>query len=272
MTAILEAPTVPGVYDDIPEGVYHGDPNSLSSSGMRKLLEVGGPAKFKYAPPVFSDEFDEGHAAHTLVLGTGMEVVEVKATTWTPVAKVERDTARTEGKVALKTKQFQMVRAMAEVAWSRPEIAELLSLPGKAEVSAYAMDLTHWVMLRSRTDFLVLEGNRALVVDYKTTKNAAPRAFERSGAEYGYFIQDAAYRRVLRELGIEVERFVFVAQEKTPPYLTSLHEWKADALAEGDRQVSAAIEIYDACRRANDWPGYGEDINQMSLPAWAYRE
>ncbi|WP_306365490.1 PD-(D/E)XK nuclease-like domain-containing protein [Nocardia sp. CC227C] len=267
-----QAPTVPGLYEDIPEAIYHGDKNSLSSSGMRTLLREGGPATFKAAVPVFCDEFDEGTAAHTLLLGTGAPVVEVETDTWTPKAKAERDKARSRGEIALKTKQFQMVHDMAEVARNQSAVAELLSMPGRAETSAYAMDPTRLVMLRARTDFLVLEGDRALVVDYKTTRNAAPRSFRKSAAEYGYHIQDAAYRRVLRELGIEVEQCIFIAQEKTPPYLVSLHEWDTTALAEADRQVDKAIAIYAECRDADYWPGYGDHIHPMSLPDWAFGE
>ncbi|MGW9447058.1 hypothetical protein, partial [Bacillus mobilis] len=47
----LSAITRPGVYDGIPEAVYHRDPvpgGSLSSSGARKLLAPSCPALFKY--------------------------------------------------------------------------------------------------------------------------------------------------------------------------------------------------------------------------------
>lgn len=268
----VSAPTAPGLYTDIPEPVYHGDLDSLSSSGIRTLLEDGGPAKFKAAIPVFSDEFDEGTAAHTLLLGAGPEVVEVKTDTWTPKAKAEREAARANGQVALKTKQFRMVHDMADAARKVPEVAELLALPGHAEMSAYAMDPQHWVMLRARFDWLALAGKRAVVLDYKTTRNAGRRAFERSSADYGYHIQEVTYRRVLRELGIEVEQFLFLAQEKTPPYLTSLHEWDARALDEAERRVDDAIALYARCRDLDHWPGYGGHINQMSLPSWAYGE
>ncbi|WP_405490392.1 PD-(D/E)XK nuclease-like domain-containing protein [Nocardia sp. NBC_00511] len=268
----ISAPSIPGLYAGISEEIYHGDPNSLSSTGMRTLLEEGGPARFKAAAPVFSDEFDEGTAAHSLLLGAGPEVVEVKTDVWTPKAKAEREAARAKGQVALKTKQFQMVHDMAEAARKVPEVAELLSLPGQAEMSAYAMDPQHWVMLRARFDWLVVTGKRALVLDYKTTKNAGRRPFERSGADYGYHIQDVTYRRVLRLLGIDVEQFLFLAQEKTRPYLVSLHEWDDAALAEAERRVDDAIALYAQCRELGYWPGYRGGINQMSLPAWAYGE
>lgn len=268
------APTVPGLYPDIPETVYHGDPDSLSSSGVRTLVKPGGPAKHRAAVHQDNDDFDIGTAAHELLLGTGAGIVEVPFKTWQGnAAKEERAKARAEGKTPLLTKQLEATRAMVAAARDRPEVAELLPADGAAEMSAYALDPTSWIMLRARFDYLIISADRHVtIVDYKTTKNAAPRAFAKSAAEYGYHVQEAHYRRVLRELGYEVDRFVFLAQEKEPPYLTSIHEFDAAAVREGDRIVSAGIEIFAACRDADDWPGYGNRTYRMSLPAWAIGE
>ncbi|NEW42760.1 hypothetical protein GV794_02135 [Nocardia cyriacigeorgica] len=271
----MTAPTAPGLYPEIPESVYHGDPNSLSSTGVRTLVKPGGPAKFIGAEPVDNDDFDIGTAAHELLLGTGAGIVEVKFKTWQGnAAKEERAKARAEGKTPLLTKQLEATRAMVKAARNRPEVAALLPPDGVPEMSAYALDPATWVMLRARFDFLIAIGpdGRVRVVDYKTTKNAAPKKFERSAVEYGYHVQEAHYRRVLDALGYEVERFVFLAQEKEPPYLTSIHEFDAAAVREGDRIVSAGIEIFAACRDADDWPGYGDRTYRMSLPAWAIGE
>ena len=67
----------PGVYT-LPADEYHADPvkgGSLSSSGARKILEC--PARFRWErdhPPVPTDAFNFGHAAHKLVLGAGPDV------------------------------------------------------------------------------------------------------------------------------------------------------------------------------------------------------
>jgi hypothetical protein len=62
--------TGPGVYDQVPEHVYHADPipgGSLSSSGARKLLAPSCPALFKHDqdnPQPHKKTFDIGTAAH----------------------------------------------------------------------------------------------------------------------------------------------------------------------------------------------------------------
>ena len=43
----MTAPIEPGIYDKIPDEIYHGDRNSLSSTGARKLLAPSCPAKVR---------------------------------------------------------------------------------------------------------------------------------------------------------------------------------------------------------------------------------
>lgn len=262
----------PGLYDGIPEQIYHGDKTSLSSSGIRELLEKGGPARFRHkrehgAPPKV--EFDEGHAAHSEILGTGLEVVHVEADDWTTkAAKETRKLAYAQGKVPLLTRQVEMVRAMDAAISDCPKAMDLLT-GGRPEVTGYAVDPRTWVMLRARLDYMVERADGQLtVVDYKTTANASPEAFEESASRYGYAIQEATYRRVLAALGYEVAEFVFIAQEKTPPYLISFHEVVEDDLALADELVTRGIEIYAECESTGIWPGYALPTNQMRMSRW----
>lgn len=265
-------PRKPGLYDGIPEQIYHGDKASLSSSGIRELLRPGGPARFAYqlehgAPPKV--EYDEGHAAHSEVLGTGLEVVEVKEKDWRKTsAQQARDTAYAQGKVPLLTHQVEMVRAMGRAVRRCPEAMELLS-GGRPEVTGYAMDPRAWVMLRARLDYMRERSRKRVVgVDYKTTTDAAPEPFESSAGKYLYAVQEATYRRVLNSLGYEVDDFIFIAQEKVPPYLLSFHRVDYDDLMLADELVTRGIEIYAQCRATGEWPGYGTDINVMRLSRW----
>lgn len=272
----LRAPTAPGLYPDLPESVYHGDTESLSSTGVRTLVKAGGPAKHRGSISEDSDAFDIGTAAHTVLLGTGTEIEEVHEDTWqTKAAKLARANARAEGKVPLLAKQVAATREMVNAAWDRPEVYALMTSEpdGVGEMSAYALDPVTWVMLRARFDWILFGPDKHVtVVDYKTSKNASPQGFARSAADLGYHVQEAHYRRVLTELGYVVDRFVFLAQEKVPPYLTCLHEFDAEAVAVGDRIVTAGIEIFAKCKAADEWPGYSDRIHRMSLPAWAIGE
>jgi hypothetical protein len=66
---------------------------------------------------------------------------------------------------------------------------------------------------------------------------------------------------------------VHIAVEKEPPYLVHVNQLTERAIAWGDRQVSAALEIYRDCTASGVWPGYPTDeITDIDLPAWIKTE
>lgn len=258
----------PGVYDDVSEIEYHSDHDSLSSSGARKLLPPSCPAVFKHERDrgsMRTSFFDEGIAAHSLVLGAGAEIVEVDADAWnTKDAKQARKAAYEAGKVPLLTKKLAEIEEMADKVHENLLARELLA-DGQPEMSAYAMDPVSWTMLRARPDWLTEFRGQLTAVDYKTSKDADPGMFATSAGRYGYHCQEAFYRDVLAECDIHIERFVFLVQEKEPPYLLSFHEFTAEDVALGRRLNRLAIETYAACVAEDRWPGYGDFIHQMRL-------
>jgi hypothetical protein len=283
VTAVADVPalalTGTGVYD-IPEDVYHSDPvlgGSLTSSGARKILPPGCPALFRYEQLHGRPEkraFDIGHAAHKLVLGVGAPLVVIEADDWrTKAAKEQRDAAYAAGQVPLLTADHEQVVAMAEALRQHP-VASALFDPdhGKPEQSLFWEDATHGVTRRARLDWLPdASGGRLIVPDYKTCVSAEPRSLAKSVANYGYHQQAEWYLAAVRALGLADEdaAFVFVAQEKTPPYLVTVFELDVDALRIGRERNRLALEVYAECRASDTWPSYTSDVELISLPAWA---
>lgn len=261
-----------GVYEGVSEAEYHGDHDSLSSSGARKLLQC--PALFKHERDhggERKDEFDFGSAAHKYVLGEGADVAIVDAKDWrTDDAKAAKAAAREAGQIPILPKDDAAARTMAAVVRDHPMVAELLAA-GTPELSLYWTDPVSWVRLRARPDWMTEIDGRLTLVDYKTTKDAAPQGFSASAASYGYHQQAAWYLAGVRELEIAPDpRFLFVAQEKTAPYLVSVHEYTREDIAEGTRLNRRAIGIYSVCTATDTWPAYGDHIHTMRLPRWAY--
>ena len=277
----------PGVYD-IPADVYHADPvegGSLSSTGARYLLD-NCPAKFAHwrtTEAATKVAWDEGSAAHKLVLGAGPELVKIEGNgadvnAWRTTSGPDSDqarvaAARAAGKTPLKPKQWTMVHDMA-AALRRHKLAASLLEPsaGKAEQTIVWRDPASGVMLRSLVDFL-RHPNPAgtfVVVDYKTCVSAHPDAVERSAAEWGYHIQGWWYRQAVKAAGYGGAdvRFVLVAQEKTPPYLVSVTFPDEPALLAGGLRARDAINVYAECVESGVWPGYPEQGVPISLPPW----
>jgi hypothetical protein len=273
--------TLPGVYS-MPNAVYHRDPvpgGSLSSSGARKLLPPSAPAIFKYERdhPVYKDVFDFGSAAHKVVLGDLDEkVVVIDADDWrTKAAKEERDEARVCGFIPILRDDWEKVQEMAAAIQANPTAAALLAPDsGTPEQSLFWQDEETGIWRRARADWLPHETEgRMILVDYKSTRSAHPDRFSKSAVDYGYVMQADWYRTAVIELGLDEDpAFVFVAQDKEPPYLVSCSELTADDIAIGRHLNRQALDIYAECVRTDTWPGYSEGIVTLELPAYFTRK
>lgn len=271
--------TEPGVYE-IPADEYHFDPvegGSLSSSGARRLLPPSCPARFRWEvdnPRPSTRAMELGTAAHARVLSIGPEIVVVDAGDWrTKAAQQERDGARARGAVPLLAHENEQIEAMARALREHPLASALLDPDtGTAEPSLFWVDQPTGVWCRARLDWLPTPtvGDRRLIVpDYKTTRSADPEKFAKSAFDYGYFQQAAWYVDGALALGLaEDVAFVFIAQDKDPPYLVTVAEADGLALRHGRDRNREALELYAECRRTDTWPGYTDDVADLSLPVW----
>lgn len=276
--AIAKPVTEPGVYD-LPAEVYHRDPiagGSLSASGARKLLPPHCPAVYRYErehKPVPTREFSFGHAAHKLVLGVGPELVVVNADNWrTKAAQETRDAALDVGDTPILEADYAIVLEMAAALRQHP-IAAALFKPGTGtpEQALFWRDEETGIWCRAMLDWLRNPGlGRLVVPDYKTAVSASPDRFEKALYEYDYHRQAAWYLDGVKALLLDANpAFVFVVQEKTPPYLVSVFEPDALALQAGRYHNRQARIVYDECQASGRWPGYSDEVELISLPAYA---
>ena len=286
MSEAATVPDVDGIYSGIDEGVYHSDPTSLSSTGARKLLPPSCPAIYRYErdnPPPPRDVCDFGHVAHELALAVGAGYVPLDPAmhgltkdgkpadkpTATVTWKAAASDARAAGKIPIHVDDLRRAQAMADAVRQHP-IAGALFEDGAPELSGYYTDPDTGIRLRYRTDWLTtLADGRPLAVDYQTVAGAHPGHCSKAVADYGYHQQAAFYIDGLAANDVPDAAFLFVVQSKTPPYLVIAAELDAAAITLGRRRNYAAIDLYAKCVAEDYWPGYGDGIHTISLPAWA---
>lgn len=152
--------------------------------------------------------------------------------------------------------------------------------------------------------FALLNHVKDIIVDLKTTEDASPEGFAKSMANYRYDVQHAYYMdgtRLALEQGkctppqkgtaeLSVywidpvtgvlcrcrpdfwngypKRFAFIAVEKKPPHAVAVYVLDSDGVDIGRAQYQHDLRIYAECLRTNEWPGYGDKIQTISLPAW----
>lgn len=276
----------PGIHGGVPEDVYHRHP-ALSSSGARRLLPPSCPALFRHEQLHGRPEkrqFDFGHAAHQRVLGIGQELVVVQTTAKdgaksdatdyrTKSAGEHRDEIRAAGGVPILAAELEQVEAMAAAIRAHPWASALFDPDrgGLPEQSAFWTDARYDVDRRARFDWLpaVRPDGRLIVPDYKTTTCAERGAFARSVSSYGYHVQAVFYMDAVRDLGqADDVAFVFVAQEKTAPYLINVFELDDDWLRIGRADTDRALQVFAECAATDTWPSYSSDVELITPPTW----
>lgn len=267
--------TEPGVYGDLSDEAYHADPvpaGSLSSSGAKALLPPSCPATYAYERehPVYKAEYDLGHAAHLMVLGTGPELWVVDADNWqTKKAREDRDTARADGQVPLLAADYDTVQAMALALRQHPEAGSLFDPFGAAEQSMFWVDDETGVWCRGRVDWLGED-----IVDYKTTTDVSLEHIRWEIAKRHYHQQADWYLTGAAKLGAVGPdvRFRFIFQAKTAPYLVTVVDLDDEALQIGHERNQLALEIYLDCTTAGVWPAHTSGIETVSLPRSVVRQ
>ena len=259
---------------EMAESDYLADPvpvGSLSASGAKLIIEC--PAKFEHrqqAGEKHSDVFDFGKAAHAEVLGVGnVEVLDYPD--WrTKEAKAAKADAYDRGVTPLLAHDHRIVKAMADEIRHHPIAAALLDPErgGAAEQTLIWRDL---IWRRARLDWLpaVPDTGRMIVPDYKTAPDASRSGFTNASARYGYMMQAAWYLDGVRTLlGVEDPAFVFIVQEKDPPYVINVVEMTESYRRIGEWRNEYAVDIYQRCMDTGHWPAYADGVMQISAPRW----
>lgn len=162
-----------------------------------------------------------------------------------------------EGRKIVSISDWKKAEAMRDSVMSH-RIASRLLTGGKAEQTVFFND--DGCKCKARADYL----RENCIVDLKTTVDASPAGFAKSIANYRYNVQQAHYCK-----GFNLNRFVFVAVEKTPPYLVGVYVIDEVAENAGINLRKRDIEIYQDCLENNFWPGYSNTVEEINLPGWA---
>ena len=175
--------------------------------------------------------------------------------------------AQSEGRTVISREDVDLVMAMGRSVFGHPAAAMLLGLPGKAETTHMWTDAATGLQCKCRPDWLTDDGR--LIVDLKTTENASPREFARSIAQWRYHVQAAWYLDGIEQAtGTRPEQFIFICVEKKAPFACAVYAADAEMIAAGAQTAARDLEVLATCKAADTWPGYSDQIEPISLPAW----
>jgi hypothetical protein len=257
----------PGVYDGIPNDVYHGVLEAVGSTTLKGLLDPNMVGLYDARGRVdlgHKTAFDVGTAAHSLILESdtdGVTVLPYKD--WrTKAAQADRDAAREAGLIPMLAHEWAPVPAMRDAVLAHP-VAKTLVTGHVAEQTIITRDEQTGVLVKVRPD-----ARTAVIADLKTVADANPRTIERKVIpERGYHQSGALYvDTVNAELGEELP-FVLICVEKTAPYRVSVVEIGDDYLADGRARNRRALDLYAHGIQTGEWPTW-PDTYTAEPPLW----
>ncbi len=105
------------------------------------------------------------------------------------------------------------------------------------------------------------------VGDLKTTRDAAPVAWNRSLFNFGYHLQSAFYLDFYRALDPMRDTFCFIVQENKGPYESGKRIMHQDFLEIGRQEYQKALSDYCQCLKSGKFPGY--DDTDEAVQGWS---
>ena len=128
---------------------------------------------------------------------------------------------------------------------------------------------------KAKMDRVVTYRRRKYIVDYKTTMTADTFRFNSEIWKRGYYMQAGMYAEGMKT-ALKLRKlpgFLFVAQEKKPPYSVNVVEVSEEVMNAGLAKFHALLEKYHACNAIDEWPGYVGDVpNDAFVPGWMMSE
>lgn len=285
-----------GLHLGLPAPEYHADP-ALGSGSIKDALESIERYRYRQRFPLNANPaMALGSLAHVLILEP--DTVADAFVTQPDEIKTRRGKAwdafvsEAGTRTIVKGDDYRKAEGMARAIYKDP-LARRLIAGADHEVSAFWTD--DGVRCKARIDSLPRGGSVPLlaedgsemeypcskiVVDLKTTKSAAIRDWTTYTMErLGRHIQAGHYMRILRALGLDRDRWVFVVVEQEPrildddgepAHVVKVYEIRLSTLAAGEARAAAAVRSIAAARESGIWTSpHTGPIKVVGLTEWA---
>lgn len=249
----------------------------VSSSDLKKMMKSMAHYKYYKDHPEDSDSeaLQFGRAYHKLMLEPddfdNEFAVSPKFDRRTKEGKAaaEEFAKKAEGKEVINEETYQKLLEMQKALYDTPFVKLLIK--GEHEKSFFWTDEKTGIPCKCRPDSHGQIKDEYICIDLKTTNDAETDKFMKDALKFGYDIQTAHYCEGLENAYGKPFKFIFIAQEKTAPYLVNVLQADDYFMASGKELRDTLLEQYKKCSENNEWPGYmGKDsgINSLSVPEW----
>jgi len=268
------------IVESLPAQAYHSD-DAVGSSLIRKL-QTSTPmhAKAMMETPMSSPAMSLGTALHAAMLepenDLAQAVVQPDIDKRTKAGKEihAEFVLANAGRCIITQEQAEQLDGMVIACLKDWRIKHSLSACKRREISVFGSIGGHPAKAR-----LDAWNGHGMVCDIKTTRDLACD-FEKSIANFGYGLQAAWYREVLRSVFASEGRlmpddfdFVFLVVETAYPHGTAVYRMRDDVMdCYSDRLVELQNQWWDSVMK-NEYKGWADtDVVDIGLPAWAMKK
>ena len=269
------------IVENLPAQAYHSD-DAVGSSLIRKL-QTSTPMHTRemLATPMASPAMALGTALHAAILEPENDLAQAvvspdvdKRTKAGKEIHAEFD-ALNEGRCIITPLQAQQLDGMIAACGRDWRIKHSLSACKRREVSVFGS--IGGYPAKARLDAWNGQG---MVCDLKTTRDLANLDFEKSIANFGYGLQAAWYRAVLRSAMESSGRmlpddfsFVFLVVESVAPFGTAVYRMSDEVMDCYSERLPELQKLWWKCVAENKYPGWPQDdVVDIGLPAWAMKK
>ena len=274
----IEAPAKParptfasGLHEGLSNEDYHASA-PVSSTGLKRILVS--PAHFRYPNPFNATRAKEiGSAIHCRILesdrwDTDYKVVECDARTSALYKAACKDHPKER---VLTSAEYENVLGMQKGCMRNPRFREIIEMDGKYELSLFTNDPETGVPVKVRYDKLcdlILQP-----FDVKKTQKADRYNFGKAIQSYGYHISAALYTQAWEwEYGEKLQPMLWGAIEEQSPHIAMVYRPDDEMMTVANMLLRQALNIYAECLDSDNWHGYLDDSEEISLPHWALEQ
>lgn len=218
----------------------------------------------------------KGSLLHNLVLEGGDRVFAIEladldknGNMTTKAAKDLKSGAEASGLLAVSRPKLDEAEATASA--MRARIRECGFVLADFAIEQTMIWQTDGLWFRARPDAILVSQTGVVMLDLKTTTDAAPDAIAGSMTEYSYEVSHAHYVSGAAALWPEHAgriTMVYLFAEKEPPYVMTPAVPDGAMTELGERRYARAVERWRECLASGEWPGYSREVVQITPRTW----
>lgn len=248
---------------------YFSDPGyfAMQASSIKNLLRSPAHYKAGLVDDRQTPALEFGGASHSIILEPELNNVLPGPDARRNSNEWKSFVAENEDKIVIKPDDYSRIQKMRDELFKN-KTAKMLLQEGRPEIAGFVEFPKFWG--KCKVDYLLEDIN--VLVDYKTTTDARLTKFSNKVIDYGYDISAAWYLDLARMITGESFEYVFIAQEKEPPFAVQIFSTPHQIIMLGAKKIAKALEIYEKCLETDEWPAYSDELQPLVVPAWALNE